>query len=449
MRLLLFCALFLALGAAGWGASGSFDRAGYVWLADTDSTTSTDTTPTDATTTDATTTDATTTDATTTGATTTDVTTTTPVDNPPSFANVPSGVIVEANGPSGSAVNYTPPTASDDNDGPRPVTCSPGPGSIFPLGGTPVICTATDLAGHEGQASFTVTVHDTTAPTLLTPRPHSVYASSALGASDSDPGVVAFVQAARATDIVDPHPVVGSDIHSLLPVGTTVIRFYARDFSGNGTTRDVPLTVLPPPEANAPPLPPVVAASPPPNVDNVGVAVLDGALALTWQPPPGCDHVVVSRSNSDGSGEKVVYSGKANRYEDQGLENGFEYRYVIRCVDASGGRSAGVAVVAVPHRNMLRSPKDGAALKKPPKLVWARDAEADYYNLQLLRNNVRIFAAWPTKATFALKKGWKYRGRKYALRPGRYQWFVWPGVGPRKDANYGTLLGTRSFVILR
>ena len=439
MRLLLFCALFLALGAAGWGASGSFDRAGYVWLADTDSTTSTDTTPTDATTTD----------ATTTGATTTDVTTTTPVDNPPSFANVPSGVIVEANGPSGSAVNYTPPTASDDNDGPRPVTCSPGPGSIFPLGGTPVICTATDLAGHEGQASFTVTVHDTTAPTLLTPRPHSVYASSALGASDSDPGVVAFVQAARATDIVDPHPVVGSDIHSLLPVGTTVIRFYARDFSGNGTTRDVPLTVLPPPEANAPPLPPVVAASPPPNVDNVGVAVLDGALALTWQPPPGCDHVVVSRSNSDGSGEKVVYSGKANRYEDQGLENGFEYRYVIRCVDASGGRSAGVAVVAVPHRNMLRSPKDGAALKKPPKLVWARDAEADYYNLQLLRNNVRIFAAWPTKATFALKKGWKYRGRKYALRPGRYQWFVWPGVGPRKDANYGTLLGTRSFVILR
>ena len=371
------------------------------------------------------------------------------MDNPPSFANVPSGVTVEANGPGGSAVNYTPPTASDDNDGPRPVTCSPGPGSTFPLGSTPVTCTATDLAGNQGQASFTVTVHDTTAPTLVTPGPHTVYASSALGASDSDPGVVAFVRAASATDIVDPHPVVGSDIHSLLVVGTTVIRFYARDFSGNGTIRDVPLTVLPPPEANAPPLPPVVVASLPSNVDKVGVAVLDGALALTWQPPPGCDHVVVSRSNSDGSGEKVVYSGKGSRYEDQGLENGIEYRYVIRCVDAAGNRSAGVAVVAVPHRNMLRSPKDGATLKKPPKLVWTRDAEADYYNLQLLRNNVRIFAAWPTKATFALKKGWKYQGRKYALRPGRYEWFVWPGFGPRKNANYGTLLGARSFVILR
>lgn len=437
MRPLLYCVLFVALGAAGWSASGSFDRAGYVWLDATDSTstdTTTDTTPTDTTTTDAT---------------TTDVTTTTPVDNPPSFANVPSGVAVEANGPSGSVVNYTPPTASDDNDGPRPVTCTPGPGSTFPLGATPVNCTATDLTGNQGEASFTVNVHDTTGPTLLTPGPHSVYASSALGATDSDPGVVAFIQAASATDIVDPHPVVGSDIHSFLFVGVTVIRFYARDFSGNGTTRDVQLTVLPPPEANAPPLPPVVVASLPSNVDGVGVAVLDGALDLTWQPPPDCDHVVVSRSNSDGSGETVIYSGESNRYEDQGLENGTEYRYVIRCVDASGNRSAGVAVVAVPHRNMLRSPKDGAALKKPPKLVWTRDAEADYYNLQLLRNNVRIFVAWPTKATFTLTKGWKYQGRKYALRPGRYEWFVWPGVGPRKEATYGTLLGARSFVILR
>jgi len=439
MRQLLFCVLFLALGATGWSASGSFDRAGYVWLDATDSTSTDTTTPTDTTSTDATTTDAT----------TTDVTTTTTVDNPPSFANVPSGLTVEANGPSGSAVNYTAPTASDDTDGPRPVSCTPGPGSTFPLGSTSVTCTATDLAGHQAQASFTVAVHDTTAPTLVTPDPHSVYASSALGASDSDPGVVAFVQAASATDIVDPHPVVGSNIHSLLPVGTTVISFYARDFSGNSTTRNVPLTVLPPPEASAPPLPPVVVASLPPNVGVVGVAALDGTLVLTWQPPPGCDHVVVTRSNSDGSAEKVVYSGEGSRYEDQGLENGIEYRYVIRCVDASGNRSAGVAIVAVPHRNMLRSPKDGAALKKPPKLVWARDAEADYYNLQLLRNNVRIFAAWPTKTTFALKKGWKYQGRKYALRPGRYEWFVWPGVGPRKDATYGTLLGARSFVILR
>ena len=439
MRQLLFCVLFLALGATGWSASGSFDRAGYVWLDATDSTSTDTTTPTDTTSTDATTTDAT----------TTGVTTTTTVDNPPSFANVPSGLTVEANGPSGSAVNYTAPTASDDTDGPRPVSCTPGSGSTFPLGSTSVTCTATDLAGHQAQASFTVAVHDTTAPTLVTPDPHSVYASSALGASDSDPGVVAFVQAASATDIVDPHPVVGSNIHSLLPVGTTVISFYARDFSGNSTTRNVPLTVLPPPEASAPPLPPVVVASLPPNVGVVGVAALDGTLVLTWQPPPGCDHVVVTRSNSDGSAEKVVYSGEGSRYEDQGLENGIEYRYVIRCVDASGNRSAGVAIVAVPHRNMLRSPKDGAALKKPPKLVWGRDAEADYYNLQLLRNNVRIFAAWPTKTTFALKKGWKYQGRKYALRPGRYEWFVWPGVGPRKDATYGTLLGARSFVILR
>src|SRR3954467_11377803 len=135
MRPLLFCVLFLVLGAAGWSASGSFDRAGYVWLATSDSSDSTST-------------------ETTTDPTTTDVTTTTPADNPPSFADVPSAVTVEANGPSGALVSYTPPTASDDNDGPRPVTCSPAPGSAFPLGSTPVNCTAADLAGNEGQASF-------------------------------------------------------------------------------------------------------------------------------------------------------------------------------------------------------------------------------------------------------------------------------------------------------
>lgn len=96
---------------------------------------------------------------------------------------------------------------------------------------------------------------------------------------------------------------------------------------------------------------------------------------------------------------------------------------------------------------MLRLPKDGAQLKKPPKLAWASESDADYYNLQLLRNGVRIFTAWPTKTSLTLRKTWKYEGRKYTLTPGRYEWFVWPGFGPRKDANYGALLGTRSFRI--
>ena len=252
-----------------------------------------------------------------------------------------------------------------------------------------------------------------------------------------------------STDIVDPNPVVGSDLHSFLPVGVTTIKFFARDFSGNGVEHDVLLTVLPQPPAGTPQLPPPVVAAAPPNVGNLSLVSRDGALGLTWQMPPECAQVVVTRSNSDGSDEHVVYTGESNTFNDVGLENGVEYRYVVRCIDAAGNRSAGVAIVAVPHRNMLRSPKDGARLKKPPKLAWARDAEADYYNLQLLRNGVRIFAAWPVKPTFTLKKSWKYGGRNYKLSPGRYEWYVWPGFGQRTAANYGALLGVRTFLIRR
>src|SRR6202165_4821111 len=244
MRPLLFCLLFLALGTAGWWASSSFDRAGFIWLdtTTTDTTPTTTTTPTDSTptgTTTITSTDTTpTTTITSTDTTPTITTPTTTVINPPSFANVPQNVSVEANGPSGSVVNYTAPTAVDDQGGPLPVTCSPGPGSTFALGDSTVTCTATDSGGNQGQAAFTVSVRDTTPPTLVLPAPHSVFATSALGISDSDPAVIAFVGAARATDIVDPAPVVGSDLHSFLPLGAPVMRFFARDLSGNDMTRD-------------------------------------------------------------------------------------------------------------------------------------------------------------------------------------------------------------------
>lgn len=439
MRQLLVGVLFLALGVAGWSASGPMDRVGFVWLADT----TTDSTPTDT----AATTDTTITTTSTAASSTDTTSTTTPVDGPPSFADVPQNVFVEANGPSGSVVIYTMPTAVDDQDGPRPVSCSPDPGSTFPLGDSTVTCTATDSGGNTGQATFVVTVRDTTPPSLLVPAEHSIYATSVLGVSDSDPGVIAFVRAASAADIVDPSPVVGSDLHSFLPVGPTVIRFFAHDFSGNSTTHDVVLTVLPPPKAGAPPLQPPVVALPPPNVASVALIPLDGALDLTWQIPPDCDHVVITRSGSDGSADEVVYSGDGNHFTDQGLENGVEYRYVIRCLDAAGNRSAGVAIVAVPVRNMLRSPKNGAQLKKPPRLAWASEVDADYYNLQLFRNGVRIFVAWPTKTSFTLTKTWKYQRRRYTLSAGRYDWYVWPGFGPRNEVNYGALLGARSFRI--
>lgn len=440
-RIAAFSLVLLALGAAGWATSG-IGQSGILQVVDPSSTdtTTTDTTPTD-------TTPTTSTDTTTTDTTSTDTTTTAPPDNPPTFQNVPADFAVEANGPGGSVVGYTPPTAVDDNDGPRPVNCAPASGSVFPLGNDTVDCTASDTTGHQADTQFHILVRDTTPPTLLVPAPHTVYATSPQGVTDSNPAVIAFVQAPRATDIVDPNPVIGSDLHSTLPIGTTTIRFFARDFSGNTTTRDVPLTVLPQPPAGTPPLPGPVVGHLPGNVGKLTAAQGDGSIALSWQLPADCDHVVLSRSARDGTGEQVIYSGKATTFTDRGLQNGVEYRYVVRCVDTGGNRSAGVAVLAMPMQNRLRSPKDGARLRKPPKLTWAAEPDADYYNVQLFRNGTRILAGWPKKATFALKKTWKYQSRKYKLRAGTYTWYVWPGYGNRKSADYGALLGFRTFSI--
>jgi hypothetical protein len=58
-------------------------------------------------------------------------------------------------------VDYTI-TASDDQPGPAQVNCMPPSGSLFPVGTSPVGCTATDPCGNASTCSFNVTV---TAPT--------------------------------------------------------------------------------------------------------------------------------------------------------------------------------------------------------------------------------------------------------------------------------------------
>jgi PKD repeat protein len=69
----------------------------------------------------------------------------------------------------GVVVDYHLPKVEDDVDPDPKVTCTPKPGSKFPLGATKVTCTATDAAGNSATKSFTITVfreRDTTPPTV-------------------------------------------------------------------------------------------------------------------------------------------------------------------------------------------------------------------------------------------------------------------------------------------
>jgi len=76
-------------------------------------------------------------------------------DTPPSLAV--GDVTANATSPSGAVVTYVV-TAIDDTDPNPAVLCDPPSGSAFPIGTTTVNCTATDAAGNQATASFTVYV---------------------------------------------------------------------------------------------------------------------------------------------------------------------------------------------------------------------------------------------------------------------------------------------------
>lgn len=374
----------------------------------------------------------------------------------PVLTGVSSDRFVEANGPNGSIVSFATPTATDNLDGPLAlVDCSPASGTLFSLGPHVVTCSATDAHSNVGSASFHINVVDTTPPTIAVPGPTSVYATTPTGIPESAPAFQGFRAAAFASDIVDPSPYITDNLGSFAELGPHTVNFIAHDASGNAQGKSTQLTVLPMPPAGTPPLPVPASAKPPPNVSNLQVVTGSGFVRLVWNTVSGAVQYLVYRSQgggsrglADGHGD-LVYKGTATTYTDRGLKNGVEYRYVVVSEDSAGNQSAGVAAAAMPRLNLLRSPKDGARLKTVPKLVWARNAEASYYNVQLFRGQQKILSSWPVVATMKLKRTWKYEGKRFTLTKGVYRWFVWPGFGARAAIDYGELLGSNSFSMIR
>ncbi|MFF5565176.1 VWA domain-containing protein [Streptomyces sp. NPDC012623] len=78
---------------------------------------------------------------------------------------------VRTRDPDGVRVEYTA-GAEDAVDGPLPVTCSPASGSLFPVGRTEIICTATDSGGNTGTGTAVVEViQDPVPPPPASPSP--------------------------------------------------------------------------------------------------------------------------------------------------------------------------------------------------------------------------------------------------------------------------------------
>ena len=146
------------------------------------------------------------------------------------IVTVPADQTVEATGANGATATYAAATASDDVDGMLTPTCSKASGTLFPLGTTKVICSATDKAGNIGDSSFTITVEDTTAPAVTVPGNITKEATSAAGA------IASFD--ASASDNVDGSVTTTCDpaTGSTFALGSTTVICSATDAAGNTGT---------------------------------------------------------------------------------------------------------------------------------------------------------------------------------------------------------------------
>lgn len=94
---------------------------------------------------------------------------------------LPGNISREGDTIGGAIISYQV-SATDAEDGPLPVDCTPRSGSLFSVGSTIVNCSATDSQGATITNSFTIDVKDTTPPTIAAHGDISVQATSASGA---------------------------------------------------------------------------------------------------------------------------------------------------------------------------------------------------------------------------------------------------------------------------
>jgi hypothetical protein len=175
--------------------------------------------------------------------------------------SVPANITAEATSAAGAAVSYAPATATDAV-GVTSITYSAASGSTFALGTTSVAVQAADAAGNATSGSFTVTVQDTTAPTITNVAPSTreiwppnkkmVPVTVSVGANDA-----VGIASARIVSVTTNQPdsrtqwqITGPLAVSLLAdrLGNAQARVYTilievRDAAGNVSTQSTAVTV--------------------------------------------------------------------------------------------------------------------------------------------------------------------------------------------------------------
>ena len=211
---------------------------------------------------------------------------------PPDIKFIPCNLTVEATSPAGATVSYDPAKIRGEV-GPATLSYTQASGTTFPIGTTTIGIYAIDLGGNYTNASFTITVRDTTAPTFTSVTPNITVEATA-------PGTPVFFAPATATDAVGPVTITyttqsGTSVlpGSLFPIGTTTVTETATDAYGNHSSKTFKVTVQ---DTTAP----VVSAV---NItveatQSTGYKVSSGSFtsAVTWSDASGSVTLTYSKS---------------------------------------------------------------------------------------------------------------------------------------------------------
>jgi hypothetical protein len=210
------------------------------------------------------------------------------VDNTEPTLNTPGDQSLEATSPNGAEATWTGPTGADNvalaSGSPSCDVTSP---HTFDLGTHTVTCSATDVAGNTKTGSFTVTVTDTTGPSVTAPADVTAEATSSAGATVSYSG-------ATASDTYDGEltPTCAPASGSAFALGDTTVTCTAADSSHNSASATFVVHVLDrtPPTVTVPADKTVEATSPAGAHAAFTVSandVVDGAITPTCSATSG------------------------------------------------------------------------------------------------------------------------------------------------------------------
>ncbi len=130
-------------------------------------------------------------------------------------------------------VTYQP--KATDNCSEATVVCNPVSGSPFPLGQTPVVCTATDAAGNQSTCQFTVTVSECSGPQITCPENIAECAEDGTCAR-----VINYSLPVSPSATVECTPPPGT----AFPIGTTTVSCVATHPSGQSASCSFAVTVV-------------------------------------------------------------------------------------------------------------------------------------------------------------------------------------------------------------